>query len=122
MFLISKRRSPKRLFDRLYVEHAVGRNHFAFDDLRGQHRALGLIEDLDHLLEAGDFGVDHVIGQEHGEGLVAYQFARHQHGVAEAESFFLADVGDVNHVGDGAHDLEQVGFVALLEHAFRVRS
>jgi len=49
--------------------------------------------------------------------------------VAEAESFFLADVGDVNHVGDGADDLEQIilagsssmrfEFVADIEVVFR---
>ncbi len=51
MFLISiEAVAEAAVFDRLYVEHAVGGNHFAFDDLRGQHRALGLIEDIDHLL------------------------------------------------------------------------
>ena len=104
--------------DGLYVEDAVGRDHFAFDDLSRENGALGLIEDFDHLFEAGDLGVDDVIGEEHGEGFVADEFAGHEDGVAEAESFFLADVGDVDHVGDGAHDLEQVGFLALFEHAF----
>ena len=28
------------------------------------------------------------------------------YGVSEAEGFFLANVGDIDHVGDGAHDLE----------------
>ena len=65
--------------------------------------------------------VDDVVGQQHGEGFVAHQFARHEHGVAQAERFFLADVGDVDHVGNVAHDLQQVGLAALLEH-FRVRS
>jgi hypothetical protein len=104
------------VFNRLYVEDAVRGNHFAFDDLSGEDGALLLIEDFDHLLEAGNFGVDHVVGQENGEGLVADKLAGHQDGVAEAESFFLADIGDMNHVGDGADDVKQVGFVALLEH------
>ena len=67
----------------------------------------------------GNFGVDHVIGEEHGERLVADEFARHEDGVAEAERFFLTDVGDVDHVGDGADDLEQVGLLALFEHFFQ---
>ena len=70
------------------------------------------------MLEAGNFGVDDIVGEKDGEGFVADQFARHQDRVAEAEGFFLADVGDVNHVGDGADDLQQVGFSALFEHAF----
>ena len=60
--------------------------------------------------------VDDVVGEQHGEGFVADEFARHEHGVAEAERFFLANVGDVHHVGDVADDLEQVGLAALLEH------
>ncbi len=106
--------------DRFYVEHAVGRNHFAFDDLSGQDGALGLVENLDHLLEAGDLGVDDVIGEEDGEGFVADEFAGHEDSMAEAESFFLANVGDVDHIGDGAHDLEQIRFVALFQHAFEL--
>ena len=39
--------------------------------------------------------------------------------MAEAERFFLADVGNVDHVGDGAHDLEQIGLLALLQHFFQ---
>ena len=39
--------------------------------------------------------------------------------MTEAERFFLADIGDVNHVGDGADDLEQVEFFALFEHSFQ---
>ena len=102
----------------LGVEDAVGRNHFAFDDLRGDHGALLLVEDIHHLFEAGTGGVDDVVGQQDGEGLVADEFARHEHGVAQAERFFLADVGDVHHVGNVADDFEQVGLAALLEHFF----
>ena len=80
------------------------------------------IENFDHLFEAGDFGVDHVVGEEHGERLVADQFARHEDGVAEAQRFFLADVGYVNHVGDGADDLQQVELFRDLRAFVRVRS
>ena len=64
----------------------------------------------------GTVGVDHVIGQQHGERLVAHQFARLQHRVSQSERFFLADVGDVNHVRNLADDLQQVGLPALFEH------
>jgi hypothetical protein len=40
--------------------------------------------------------------------------------VTEAKGFFLANVGDINHVGDGAHNIQQVGFSALFEHAFEL--
>ena len=60
--------------------------------------------------------VDDVVGEQDGEGLVADEFAGHEDGVAEAERFFLANVGDVHHVGNLAHDLEQVGLAALFEH------
>ena len=52
-------------------------------------------------------------------GFVADEFARHQHGVAQAERFFLADIGHVHHVGNVADDLEQIGLAALLEHLFQ---
>ncbi len=56
---------------------------------------------LDHLLQAGGLGVDHVIGQHHREGLVADQVARAPDRVTEAAPFLLADVGDAaaRHVG-----------------------
>ena len=77
------------------------------------------LEDVHQLFQARDLGVDHVIGQQHREGLVADQFARGQHGMAEAERFLLTHVGDVDHVGNLAYDLEQIGFAALLQHFFQ---
>ena len=38
---------------------------------------LHLVEDVNHLLQARHGGVDHVVGQDDSEGLVAHQFARH---------------------------------------------
>ena len=77
-----------------------------------------LVEDFDHLFEAGDFGVDNVVGEQDGEGFVADHFAGHEDGVAEAESFFLADVGDVIMSEMERTILQQVGFAALFEHVF----
>ena len=75
------------------------------------------VEDLDHLLEAGTWIVDNVVGKQHGEGLVADEFARHEDRMTQAEGFFLTDVGDVHHVGDSTHDLQQIFLPALFEHA-----
>ena len=100
------------------VEDAVGRDHLTFDDLRGDDGALFLVEDVDHLFEARGRRVDDVVGEQHGEGFVADEFAGHQHSVAEAERFFLADVGDVDHVGNVAHDLQQIGLSSIVEHFF----
>ena len=63
---------------------------------------------------------DSIVGEEHGEGFVADEFTGHEDGVAEAEGFSLANVGDIDHVGDGAHDLQQIGLAALFEHAFEL--
>src|SRR5277367_5420755 len=101
---------------RLYVQHTISGNGSTFDDLRGNHRALGLVEDFDHLLQAGSFGINDVVGEEHCERLVSHQFTRHEHGVAEAQRLFLADVGDVDHVRNRAHNLEQISLLALFEH------
>ncbi len=102
--------------DGLGVEHAVGGDGGALDHLRRQHRASGLVVDFDHLLEARHLGVDDVVGKNDGKGLVADKFFGGQHGMAQAQRFFLADVGNVNHVGDVLNDRQQVGFAALLEH------
>ena len=75
-----------------------------------------LVEDLHHLLQAGNVRIDDVVGQQHGERFVAHQFARHQDGVAQSECFLLANIGDVDHVGNLAHDVQQLGLLSLLEH------
>ena len=54
----------------------------------------GFVEGFDHLLHAGDGGVDDVVGEEDGEGFVADDLFGHEDGVAEAEGFGLAGVGD----------------------------
>src|SRR5207248_1462804 len=49
----------------------------------GDDGRLGGVKGLDHLLETWNSGIDHIIGEQDGEGLVADQFARHQHCMAE---------------------------------------
>src|SRR5208282_642194 len=54
-----------------------------------------------------------------GERLVANQFARRQHRVTQAQSLFLPNVGDVDHVRNLAHDLQQVVLALFFEHLFQ---
>ena len=100
------------------IEDAIGRNHFSFDDLRGNHRALFLLEDICHLFKSGHGIVNHVIGEEHGERLVADEFAGHEHGVSQTQRLFLADIGDMHHVGNGPHNGQQLRLLAGFEHVF----
>ena len=58
----------------------------ALDGLRRQHRTAALVEDIDHLLQAGNFGIDHVVGQDDGEWLVADQFLGAEHSVSQARA------------------------------------
>ena len=83
-------------------EHAIGGDAGAFDGLRGEDRTAALVEDIDHLLDAGDFGVDDVVGENDSEGLVAYQFFGAENGVAEAERLVLANVADAGQGRDTA--------------------
>ena len=100
--------------------HAVGGDGGAFDDLGAEDGGLGFVEGLDHLLHAGDGGVDDVVGEEDAEGLVADELLGHEDGVAEAEGFGLAGVGDLGELGDGAGDLEQGGLVLGGEGGFEL--
>ena len=88
--------------------------------MHGDHRALVLLEDLHHLLHAGHRAVDDVVAEHDREGLVAHEVAGHEHRVAEAQGLPLAHVGDVDHVGDGAHLLEQVRLAALLQQLLQL--
>jgi len=100
------------------VEHAVGGDGRAFDDLGADDAALRLLERLDHLLEARHLRVDDVVGQDNGEGLVVDQFLCHQDGVAEAERLGLARVGDAGQVVDRVDDVEQRLFMFGFEVGF----
>ncbi len=98
----------------------VSGNCISFDHLGGQHRTLCFLEDLHHLLEDGDWGIDDVIRQQNSKWLVADQLAGSEHCVAKAQSFFLAHVSNVDHVGNLADDPEQIGFPFLLKHLLQL--
>jgi hypothetical protein len=102
------------------VEDAVGGDGGAFDDLGAEDAAVDLVEGFDHLLHAGDGGVDDVVGEEDGEGLVADKLLGHEDGVTEAEGFGLAGVGDAGEVVDGVDDVEEGLFVLGFEIGFEL--
>ena len=79
------------------------------------HRAAAIVEDVDHLLETGHFGIDHVVGQDDGEGLVADKFLGAENGVSQAERLALAHIADARKCRDAARDGEQFFFAAALE-------
>ena len=93
------------------VEDAIGGDGRAFDDFGGKDAALGLFEGFDHLLHAGDGGVNDVVGEEDGEGLVADELFGHEDGVAEAARLGLSGVGDAGEVVDGVNDVKESLFI-----------
>ena len=87
--------------------------------MRRDDRALLFLEDAHHLLQYRLFCVNHVIGEQHGEWFVAYQFARRQHCMSQSQRFFLTHVRDVNHVRNLPHHFEKVFLSLLLQNAFQ---
>lgn len=102
------------------IEAAVVLDGGALDDLRAEDGGAGLLEGFYHLLHAGDGGVDDVVREEDGEGLVADELLGHEDGVSEAERFGLADVGDLCELRDGERDVEQGGLVFGGERGFEL--
>ena len=86
------------------------------------HRRAVEFVDVEQLAQAGHFGVDHVVGQNHGERLFAHQFAGAQDGVPQAQRFLLPHVGDVDHVGNRAHRRQQILLVARFEQVFQLEA
>ena len=100
---------------RVDVDHAVARDVFGLDAFDGEHRPADALEHVDHLLDRRRLRVDHVVGEDHGERLVADEIAADQHGVAEAERLSLPDVREIDHVRDLADLVQLVAFAARLE-------
>ena len=103
------------------IEAAVVPDGVALDDFRAEDGGAGLFEGVDHLLHAGDGGVDDVVGKEDGKGLVADELFRHEDGVAKAEGLGLADIGDLGELGDGEGDIEQGGLAFGGERGLELR-
>ena len=85
-----------------------------------QHRSVEPLEHVDQLLDRRRIRVDHIVGEDDGERLVADQLARDEHGVAEAERLALADVGEVDHVRDLADLVELIALAARFEKRFEL--
>ena len=96
-------------------DDAVARDLVARHALDREHRTADPLEHVDHLLHRRRIRVDHIVGQDDGERLVADQLARDQHRVAEAERLALPDVGEVDHVRDLADLGELLALAARLE-------
>mgnify|MGYP003694263691 CR=1 FL=1 len=96
-------------------DDAVARDVLARHPFDGEHRAAEPIEDVDQLLDRRRIGVDHIVAEDDGERLVADQLARDQHRVPQAERLALADIREVDHVGDLADLLELLALAARLE-------
>ncbi len=74
---------------------------------------LGL--DGEHVLEQVVAGVDQVVAEQHGEGLVAHERRGLEHRVAEAARLALADEVHLRDLGRGVHGGEPVGVALLLQ-------
>ena len=64
--------------------------------------------------------IDHVVGQDDRERLVADEVLGHEHRVAEAELLLLADVGDLRQVADLADLAEHLDVALLLEQVLEL--
>ena len=101
-------------------DYAVRRNRRPLDHLRRDHGTLLLLKDVHQLLEHRHFCIDDVVGKQGGKRFVADKFARGEHGVSQAQRLLLTYVGHVDHVGNLAHDLEQVELAFFFEHSFQL--
>ena len=69
-------------------------------------------------MKDGLFGDDHIISEQHREGLIADEVAGDEHRVTEPERLLLTDEMNVGDLRDGLDDVEQIIFAALLEFHF----
>ncbi len=101
--------------DGLAGQDAVGAHLVLGHALDGDDRPAQLLVDVDHLPERRRVRVDDVVAEDHHERLVADQAFGDEHGVAEAERLALADVREVDEVGDLADLGKQIRLAARLE-------
>ncbi len=115
--VMSTSRSPTGVAGDDAVAPGVLRRHF----LHGDDRRLLRLE-LRHHLRQDRRRADHqVVGQQHGERVVADDVAAAQHRVAEAERLRLAHEHAVHVVGlDRVHRRQQLGLVRLLERVLEL--
>ena len=86
------------------------------------HRATHLGEDIDHLLECRRVGVDHIVGECHGEGRIPASVAGHQDGVTQTTWLGLVNGRDLSPTRDGPNLLQGCGLSSLGEKRFELRA
>jgi hypothetical protein len=107
-------RDPLRDF--LRGDDAVRRRVLARDVLDRDHAAAVLRVHLHHLLHHRRRRVDEVVGEDHGERLVAHEVARAEHGVAQAERLGLPHIRAGHARGqEPAHFLQQLRLAVRLQ-------
>ena len=81
------------------VEHAIASGLLA-GHLGHRHQvAAGLVIGLDHLRQARRVAYHQIVGEQHGERLVADETARAPYGMAEAERHLLPGISDLPGLG-----------------------
>jgi hypothetical protein len=84
--------------------------------LHREDRRAPLGELLDHLLQHRGLAHHQVVGQQHGEGLVAHQALAAQHRMAQAQRLRLAHVDALHVVGlDAAYHVQQFLLARLFQ-------
>ena len=102
------------------LDGPVGRDLLGPEALERQHRRAGALVGRHHVgQDRGVLGHE-VVGEQHGEGLVADVVASHPDGVAEPARLVLADEVDVGHRGDGLHLGQEVELAAALERRLQL--
>ena len=81
----------------------------------GDHRRVVLGGHVDHLLGRGHLGVDHVVAQQHGKGLVADEVTRRQNRMAQAQRLFLADGMHLDRATDFTDRLQALEIALFLQ-------
>ena len=86
----------------------------------GEHGTLDLVVDVHQLADGGRVGVDHVVAEHDGEGLIADEVAGDVHGVAEAARRSLPDGAEAGQRGDVTDGRELIELAAVFEQGLEL--
>ena len=112
--------SPGAALFRGAIHDAVQRSLLARNFFHGDGADAGFLPDIDQLARSRAGAGNDDVAQEHGERLVADQFAGGEHGVAESERFFLARVAELDRLADRTHQFGLVLLALALEKALEL--
>ena len=76
---------------------------------------------FDELADAGHAAEHQVVAHHDGKGLVAHQFTRAQHGMAQAQLALLAHGKDVDHLRHAAHFFQLVQLAGTLQQVLELK-